>query len=174
MINRDAIVKIFFGGSYPSNTPILDITQDDLLSPAPIPDHVENEADLGTATTIESFAQELLKSEVIGEHNLADTVEQVDLDTAFSPVLPIAADWTNLRIIPVPVEVVKTQGDGYILLEKGLSPKPIDAGTCRIMRARYQLWKDLLEGHLAANALSPKSRIAAISRFFNGRDPNNP
>lgn len=88
---------------------------------------------------IEKLLGERLKSEVIGGTSIADCLDMVELDIAYSPVIPYCCD--DPLAVPDAYEVRPTQGgNNYIVMAD--PPISVPASALKVMRCRYLLWNN--------------------------------
>lgn len=102
----------------------------------------------------------------LADEGIGDLVDMVDLDLGYSPVIPHAGNtW--------PVHVQRTRGDNYVLVydaRQGIA-ELVDAGTLRIMRARFLAQRDLWYQRLRAKTVPHSMRESVVYWFFAGTDP---
>lgn len=115
--------------------------------------------------TVTALLEKSLASEIIGGVSLADTIDCVDLDIAYSPVVPFRVDGDYP--FPKPCEVRKTMGDRYIVIHPAFTDS-VSPDSLKIMRCRYLLWRGYAQKMIDAGTLSHSDEQEVVSRYFDG------
>jgi hypothetical protein len=114
---------------------------------------------------LERFLDEELRREVIGGVSIAEVLDFVDLDVAYSPVveLPVDDDWPRPERLRVTALVKRDDGryEARRQTEAGPTFDLLDPGQVRIMRARYLLCRDHFARTIESYGYSDQQRILA-------------
>jgi len=119
----------------------------------------------GVVQVLERFLDAELRQEVIGGVSLADVLDFVDLDVAYSPVVehPVDDDWPRPERLRV-IALVKRDDGRYEARRQtpaGPTFELFDPGQVRIMRARYLLCRDHFARSIESYGYSDRQRILA-------------
>ena len=111
------------------------------------------------------FLDAELRNEVIGGVPLADVLELVDLDVAYSPVVehPVDGDWPRPEQLSI-VTLVKRDDGRYEARRQtpaGPTFEILGPESVRIMRARYLLCRDHFARAIESYGYSEQQRILA-------------
>ena len=98
------------------------------------------------AKVLEGLLDDALRSEVIGGVSVADVLDYVDLEVAYSPVIahPVVGEWPRPEQLS-PVSPVKRSDGRYEIryqTDAGPTFEILGPETVRIMRARWLLCRD--------------------------------
>ena len=98
------------------------------------------------AKVLEGLLDDALRSEVIGGVSVADVLDYVDLDVAYSPVIahPVVGDWPRPEQLDLATPVKRDDGRYEIRYQTDAGPtfEILLPETVRIMRARWLLCRD--------------------------------
>ena len=114
---------------------------------------------------LERFLDEELRREVIGGVSIAEVLDFVDLDVAYSPVveLPIDDDWPRPERLRVTALLKRDDGryEARRQTDAGPTFELFDPGQVRIMRARYLLCRDHFARTIESYGYADRQRILA-------------
>ena len=98
------------------------------------------------ADVLQGLLDDALRSEVIGGDCVADVLDYVDLDIAYSPVIahPVFGDWPRPEQLSIAAPVKRDDGRYEIHRQTDAGPtfEILLPETVRIMRARWLLCRD--------------------------------
>jgi len=119
----------------------------------------------GVVEVLERFLDAELRKEVIGGVPLADVLEFVDLDVAYTPVVehPVDDDWPRPEQLSI-VALVKRDDDRYEARRQtpaGPTFEILGPESVRVMRARYLLCRDHFARTIESYGYSEQQRILA-------------
>jgi len=114
---------------------------------------------------LERFLDDELRNEVIGSVPLADVLDFVDLDVAYSPVVeyPVDGDWPCPEQLAVTALVKRDDGryEARRQTEAGPTFEILGPESVRIMRARYLLCRDHFARTIESYGYADRQRILA-------------
>ncbi len=117
------------------------------------------------AKVLEGLLDDALRSEVIGGVSVADVLDYVDLDIAYSPVIehPVAGDWPRPEELDLAKPVKRDDGRYEIRRQTDAGPtfEILGPETVRIMRARWLLCRDHFARSLEQYSHPERQRILA-------------
>jgi hypothetical protein len=143
----------------------------------PAPTTEESASALGVTSSLvaalEEQFPEAFAPEIINGSDVEEAAENVMLDVAFTPVIPV-------RDSMVPCAAVELdQGGKYrvfppanLAAADGHAPQDVTASVLRVMRARYILTRNYLQWNF--DTLPPNVQRAALQMFFDGKPPWTP
>ena len=125
----------------------------------------DEDAQAGVVKVLERFLDAELRNEVIGGVPLAEVLEFVDLDVAYSPVveLPVDGDWPCPERLAVTALVKRDDGryEARRQTDAGPTFDLLGPEQVRIMRARYLLCRDHFARSIESYGYSEQQRILA-------------
>ena len=117
----------------------------------------------GVVQVLERFLEAELRKEVIGGVPLADVLDFVDLDVAYSPVVehPVDGNWPRPERLSVMALVKRDDGRYEVRRQTGAGPtfEVLGPEPVRIMRARYLLCRDHFARSFEQYGYSERQRI---------------
>lgn len=122
-------------------------------------------AQSGLFAAVTQMLDEEHRSELIGGFSIAQVLDAVDLDVAFSPVIPI-------RGSTQPVEAIPTMGGESYILDYGddffgvRHAEAVHAESLKVMRARFLLQRDSYYQMLLRDLLPHSSKQRVVNCFF--------
>ena len=122
------------------------------------------------ADVLQGLLDDALRNEVIGGVSIADVLDYVDLDIAYSPVIthPVVGDWPRPEQLSLATPVKRDDGRYEIHHQTDAGPtfEILGPETIRIMRARWLLCRD----HFARSLeqYSHPERQYILADFFPG------
>ena len=122
------------------------------------------------ANVIQGLLDDALRNEVIGGVSVADVLDYVDLDVAYSPVIahPVVGEWPRPEQLS-PAKPVKRSDGRYEIryqTEAGPTFEILGPETVRIMRARWLLCRDHFAKSFEQYSHPERQRI--LAEFFPG------
>ena len=119
----------------------------------------------GFANVLQGLLDDALRSEVIGDVCVADVLEYVDLDVAYSPVIthPVVSDWLQPEELDLATPVKRDDGRYEIRYQTDAGPtfEILLPETVRIMRARWLLCRDHFAKSIEQYSHPQRQRILA-------------
>jgi hypothetical protein len=117
-------------------------------------------AQTGILAVLDEMVDKQLREEIIGGVCIADVVDAVMLDVAFTPVIPTRG---SVR----PVEAIETEGGEMFILRTD-PPESVHRESLKIMRARFLLQKDSFFQMLVrgGGVLNDHNRRCVIGLFW--------
>jgi len=114
---------------------------------------------------LEGLLDDALRNEVIGGVSIADVLDYVDLDIAYSPVIehPVVDDWPRPERLDLATPVKRDDGRYEIHYKTGAGPtfEILGPETIRIMRARWLLCRDHFARSIEQYSHPQQQRILA-------------
>ena len=124
----------------------------------------------GIVDMLQGMLDDALHSEVIGGVCVADVLDYVALDVAYSPVIehPVGGDWPRPEQLSIASPVKRGDGRYQINYQTNAGPtfEIFAPGTVRIMRARWLLCRDHFARSFEQYGYQEQQRILAY--FFPG------
>ena len=135
---------------------------------------------MGDAVNVlQGILDNALRSEVIGGVCVADVLDYVDLDVAYSPVIehPVGGDWLRPEQLTIATPVKRDDGRYQINYQTNAGPtfEIFAPETVRIMRGRWLLCRDHFATSFEQYGYQEQQRI--LASFFPGglwRPKNTP
>ncbi len=119
----------------------------------------------GFANVLQGLLDDALRSEVIGDVCVADVLDYVDLDIAYSPVIahPVFGDWPRPEQLSIAAPVKRDDGRYEIRYQTDAGPtfEILLPETVRIMRARWLLCRDHFAKSIEQYSHPQQQRILA-------------
>ena len=119
----------------------------------------------GVVEVLERFVDTELRTEVIGGVPLAEVLDFVDLDVAYSPVIeyPVEGDWPRPAQLSVTTLVKRDDGRYEARRQTPAGPtfEVLGPESVRIMRARYLLCRDHFARTIESYGYCDQQRILA-------------
>ena len=117
------------------------------------------------ANVLEGLLDDALRKEIIGGVSVADVLDYVNLDIAYSPVIehPVAGDWPRPEELGLAKPVKRDDGRYEIRRQTDAGPtfEILGPETVRIMRARWLLCRDHFARSLEQYSHPERQRILA-------------
>ena len=119
----------------------------------------------GVVKVLRDFLDAELRNEVIGGVPLADVLDFVDLDVAYSPVIehPVDGDWPHPAHLTVTALIKRDDGQYEARRQTPAGPtfEILGPESVRIMRARYLLCRDHFAHTIESYGYADRQRILA-------------